>query len=184
MSFLASLRALGGARGRLADALAGAPDFVAPSKLRVEEVAGTGLGVVAAEPLRAGETVLRVPRSLWHPFSAEHALAQARAKAPPFVARCEQLAAQMAAQGVAGAAKLPLHVSLALHLLFEAGNAASAGHAYAASLPAPDAPALWPPEALAVPSHATASRGRWPWCCRARCPAPARRTRWCPCWTC
>ena len=39
---------------------------------------------------------------------------------------------------------------LALHLVFEAGNPAAAGHAYAASLPAPDAPALWPAEALAA----------------------------------
>ena len=44
----------------------------------------------------------------------------------------------------------PLHVTLALHLVFEAGNPAAAGHAYAASLPAPDAPALWPAEALAA----------------------------------
>ena len=65
-----------------------------------------GLGVVAASPLAAGETVLRVPSALWRPFSAEHALEQARTRAPPFVARVEQLAAQMSAQGVDGAAKL------------------------------------------------------------------------------
>jgi len=44
----------------------------------------------------------------------------------------------------------PLHVALALQLVFEAGNPAASGHAYAASLPAPDAPALWPAEALAA----------------------------------
>jgi hypothetical protein len=106
MSFLASLRALGGARGRLAEALAAAPGFVAPAKLSLAEVPGMGLGVVAAEPLAAGEAVLRVPQTLWRPFRAEHALEQARTRAPPFVVRVEQLAAQMAAQGVEGAAKL------------------------------------------------------------------------------
>ena len=106
MSFLASLRALGGARGRLAEALVAAPGFVAPAKLALAEVPGMGLGVVAAEPLASGEAVLRVPQTLWRPFSAEHALEQARTRAPPFVARVEQLAAQMAAQGVEGAAKL------------------------------------------------------------------------------
>jgi hypothetical protein len=110
MSFLASLRALGGARGRLADALAAAPGFAAPAKLRLEEVSGMGLGVVAAEPLSAGETVMRVPQALWRPFSADYALDLARARAPPFVARCEALASQMAAQGIAGASKLVLFV--------------------------------------------------------------------------
>ena len=53
----------------------------------------------------------------------------------------------------------PLHVTLALHLVFESGNPAAAGHAYAASLPAPDAPALWPAEAL-VALAGTRTHGR------------------------
>ena len=83
MPFLASLRALGGARGRLAEALAAAPGFTAPAKLALAEVPGMGLGLVAAEPLAAGESVLRVPQALWRPFSAEHALEQARTRCVP-----------------------------------------------------------------------------------------------------
>jgi histone-lysine N-methyltransferase SETD3 len=183
--FLASLRAAGGTRSRFAAWLAAAPDFTAPPKLSLQRYAGMGVGLAAAAPLSAGETVLRVPRSVWHPFSAEHALSQARAKAPPFVARVEEVAAAMAAQGIAGAAKLvsacalsvcalalsltqataqPLHVALALHLLFELGNPGAAGHAYVATLPTPASPALWPAEALSAlagtRTHAAAAQRR------------------------
>ena len=213
MSFLASLRALGGSRGRLAEALAAAPGFIAPAKLVLAEVPGMGLGVVAAEPLAAGEAGSSV-RSFIHSFiyallchtplrTAQFASSTicATALAPLSdassssstdallsTARCSGFsrwyqgrdrtffsrsprtrswprrwrrkaskaqpswcvfAAQVAASSMTCPSQ-PLHVMLALHLVFEAGNPAAAGHAYAASLPAPDAPALWPAEALAA----------------------------------
>jgi hypothetical protein len=51
---------------------------------------GAGNGLVAAEALPAGSTVLEVPREVWWPLSAIHARAQAMAGAPHFV---EQVAA-------------------------------------------------------------------------------------------
>jgi hypothetical protein len=58
----------------------------------------------------------------------------------------------------------PLHVTLALHLLFELGNSAAPGHAYVATLPTPDAPSLWPAASLAAlagtRTHAAAASRR------------------------
>jgi len=119
---------------RFADFLSATEQFHAPSKLAFSCVEGMGVGLTATQPISAGETVLSVPAKLWQPWSAEHALAQARQRAPPFVARLEEVARQM---GATGAEKLPLHACLALQLLFEQE------HPWVQTLPVPDVPALW-----------------------------------------
>jgi len=137
-----SLRALG--RDRLASLLAATAAFRADG-VEARSVPGMGVGLFASEPLSAGREVLSVPRALWQPYSAVEALAQARQRAPPFAQSLEAAAAELAAAGVAGAARLPEHVSLALSLLF----AKAAGDAFAESLEPPDTPLLWPEAALA-----------------------------------
>ena len=108
-------------------------------------------------PVRAGEIVLRIPRDAYAPFSATHALAAAKAKAPAFVDHAAKVAASM------GAPELATHATLALHVLFELGDPRSEGFAYLATLPglagkaSPSVPLLWTPTQVATlrgtPTH-------------------------------
>lgn len=139
--YLASLRALG--RGRLADWLTSV-GFSAPPALVTQSFPGYGLGLAASAPLAAHTTVLSVPSSVWRPYSADAALATLQQRAPPFAASLAALSAQLQAQRVAGADRLPQHAAMALNLLF------SAGDAYVDSLPTPDVPALWPEDDQAL----------------------------------
>ena len=128
--FLSSLRRVGAAHARLAQHLADCSSFLPPAKLEVAQTDGAGLGLRTHQRVDAGEPLLRVPESLWSPYSADAAVHQARSKAAPLVARLEQLATGAEHE------RLTLVVCLALQLLFERGEP------YAATLPVPDVPLL------------------------------------------
>ena len=62
-------------------------------RVALRDFDGMGCGVAAAEALRAGACVLRVPRACWEPFGAD----AARAAAPSAAARVDAVAASMGA---------------------------------------------------------------------------------------
>ena len=163
--FFESIRALGGEHERFAEwlhARVSADETrrggrnVHPA-VTAARVPGMGVGLVARRPVRAGETVLRIPRDAYEPLSAPHALAAAKAKAPAFVDHAVKVAASM------GAPELATHAALALHVLFELGDPRSEGFAYLATLPglagkaSPSVPLLWTPTQVATlrgtPTH-------------------------------
>ena len=137
--FLSSLRRVGAAHARLAQHLADCSSFLPPTKLEVAQTDGAGLGLRTHQRVDAGEPLLRVPESLWSPFSANTAVSQARSKAAPLVARLEKLATGAEHE------RLTQVVCLALQLLF------GRGEPYAATLPVPDVPLLtWSSDDLAA----------------------------------
>jgi histone-lysine N-methyltransferase SETD3 len=164
--FFESIRALGGEHERFAEwlhARVSADETARGGRRNVHpavtaaRVPGMGVGLVARRPVRAGEIVLRIPRDAYAPFSATHALAAAKAKAPAFVDHAAKVAASM------GAPELATHAALALHVLFELGDPRSEGFAYLATLPglagkaSPSVPLLWTPTQVATlrgtPTH-------------------------------
>jgi hypothetical protein len=140
--FLSSLRRVGAAHARLAQHLADCRSFLPPSKLEVAHTVGAGLGLRTHQRVNAGEPLLRVPESLWWPYSADNAVEEARSKAAPLVARLEQLSSSAENE------RLTQVVCLALQLLFER---AGGGRPFAATLPVPDVPLLtWSSDDLAA----------------------------------
>ena len=125
-------------------------------------IPGMGVGLIAYTPVRAGETVLRLPKAAYAPLSAEHAMANATAKVPQFVDHVVKVSNAM------GAPELATHATLALHILFELGDPGSRSGAYLATLPglagnaSPSVPALWTPTQIAslrgTPTHARVTR--------------------------
>ena len=142
--FLSSLRRVGAAHARLAQHLADCAPFVLPAKLEVAHTESSGLGLRTHQRVDAGEPLLRVPESLWSPFSADTAVSHARAKAAPLVARLDKISSGLPEEHE----RLTQVVCLALHLLLERG---SGGSAYAETLPVPDVPLLtWSGDDLAA----------------------------------
>jgi hypothetical protein len=161
---LRSLATLGGAYAPFSDWLRARAPVAHPS-LVATRVPGMGVGLAVASdpraaPVKAGDVVLRLPRDVWHPVSADAAVAAARSKVPAFAAHVEDVAARF------GARELATHALFALHLLFELGDDSSSARPYLATLPSllggargePSVPALWSPEQIATlrgtPTHA------------------------------
>ena len=84
--FFESIRALGGEHERFAEWLHARVSADETSRggrnvhpaVTAARVPGMGVGLVARRPVRAGETVLRIPRDAYEPLSAPHALAAAK----------------------------------------------------------------------------------------------------------
>ena len=137
-AFLRSLDALGGKHalfGRwFADRVASLPGgegngaYVHPH-LEARVAPGAGVGVFAASAIPPGHVLFRAPSALFESLSAAHAETVARRRAPDFVERCASACAAL------GAPAFAPHALLALHVLFELGDARSANAGYLASLP-------------------------------------------------
>lgn len=107
-------------------------------RVALRDFDGMGCGVAAAEALRAGACVLRVPRACWEPFGAD----AARAAAPSAAARVDAVAASMGA----GSA-LADSVLLAAALVRQKRRPTPDDAPFVDSLPASlDVPLLWPAE--------------------------------------
>ena len=107
-------------------------------RVALRDFDGMGCGVAAAEALRAGACVLRVPRACWEPFGAD----AARAAAPSAAARVDAVAASMGA----GSA-LADSVLLAAALVRQKRGPTPDDAPFVDSLPASlDVPLLWPAE--------------------------------------
>ena len=102
--------------------------FVHPS-LEARRVPGSGVGLFASKTIPKGEVLIRVPREIFHPLSAEFAEKVAKQKVPKFVKHLETQCALL------GAPQFAKHVLFALHLLFELGDETSGNAPYLASLP-------------------------------------------------
>ena len=113
-AFLASAEALGPRTQRFAEWI---DPQVPVNKTTMARFHGAGNGLVAAEALAAGTTVLEIPRAVWGPVSATHARASAMAGAPHFVEQASALA----------------HRAMGREVPASTGSAVSAAHANALS---------------------------------------------------
>ena len=75
-------------------------------------IPGMGVGLIAYTPVRAGETVLRLPKAAYAPLSAEHAMANATAKVPQFVDHVVKVSNAMGAPELASRGQLYYEVAL------------------------------------------------------------------------
>lgn len=106
---------------------------IGPVALRYQG-AERGLGLVASRDVQASQPLLRLPRRLWLPVSAEGARAAATASVPGFVKQIDNVAEAILAgrsEGVTGGANIGASIVLSLHLVFEV-------HSSAAPVPAGD----------------------------------------------
>lgn len=118
----------------------------APS-CRISTFPNAGYGIQAAHSIEAGDTVLRVPQTMWRPFSADQAVRIAQERAPDFVKRIESLASALSEQDPRAAAQLVPSTLLAVHTLFLASDRSGDWHAFTDFLPRHvDVPLHWQPE--------------------------------------
>ena len=110
-----------------------------------------GYGLAAGRPLVKGETVLSVPRDVWGPFSAQHAIETASETAPPFVESVRDLEASLVQ--TSGHVEGPQHMSgsilLAIQLLLDLRVPEEDQSPYIRFLPKEvESPLMWEPEEM------------------------------------